>query len=386
MNKILPGVLLFSMMVASMQSHGQAARLADETIYAPNEKGVSLNPTAPSQALLSKFNIAPSECISEDLKKSVLEENNRNKIALRKTTPALFEKSSSVQPLFIWPTQPKSGFTDYGYYTINYLVDHNFSYPNQLLDYNCSGRTYDWGTGNHEGTDIILWPYGWKKMDDNVMEVVAAAPGIIINKKDGFFDRMCVNAGNPNWNGIIVEHADGSQAWYWHFQNGSATTKNIGDAVVAGEYLGRAGSSGSSTYPHLHFQVMDSLGATIDPFQGSCNSMNSTSWWQNQQPFNVPSVNRICTKQTQLEFYNCPDPEITNEVDTFSLGDSLWLWVYTRDLELNSQMQINIYNPSGTNVINWPFTVPWNTVATSYIRWFYVLDPWWVDGTWTFES
>ncbi|MBL0341117.1 MAG: T9SS type A sorting domain-containing protein [Bacteroidetes bacterium] len=386
MNKLLPGIILAAIFLSSYQANGQLHRMEDETIITPNHAVESTNPVAPSPAVLSKFTVAPAPCISAELKQSVMVENRRNKEALRQTNPGLFQRNSSVTPTFIWPTQPKSGFSDYGYYTINYLVDHNFSFPNQWLDYNCSNRTYDWGSGNHEGTDIILWPYGWKKMDDNVMEIVAAAPGIIINKNNSFFDRVCVNAGNPNWNGIIIEHADGSQAWYWHFQTGSATTKNIGDAIVAGEYLGRAGSSGSSNYPHLHFQVMDSVGGTIDPWQGSCNSMNSNSWWQNQQPYNVPSVNRICTKQTQLEYYNCPTPETTNEVDTFALGDSLWLWVYTRDLEFNSQMQLNIYNPSGTNVLNWQFVIPWATTATGYIRWYYVIDPWWVDGTWIFES
>jgi len=386
MKKNLQPIVIIALLFAPTLSIGQSFGITDETILVPVTTYQSTNPVPPSAAILSNFNIAPSECISNELKKEVMAENERNRILLRQSQPQLYEKSSSAPPTFIWPTPPKAASTDYGYYTVNFLVDHNFSYPNQLLDYNCAGRTYDWSGGNHEGTDIILWPYGWRKMDENIMEIVAAAPGIIINKRNNFFDRMCVNAGNPNWNGIILEHSDGSQTWYWHFQAGSATTKNIGDAVISGEYLGKAGSSGSSTYPHLHFQVMDSLGATIDPWQGSCNSMNSTGWWQNQQPYNVPSVNRICTKKTQVEWYNCPDPEITNEADTFALGDSLWMWLYTRDLETNSQMQLNIYNPSGSNVLNWQFVVPWATVATSYVRWFYVIDPWWVDGTWTFES
>ncbi len=386
MKNTLPILSLLTALISPTTGVSQTSRISDETILVPTTSYQSTNPTPPSPAVLSNFNFTPSECISGELKKEVMAENERNKTVLRHSQPHQFESNSAVPPTFIWPTQPKAGFNDYGYYTVNYLVDQNLSNPNQLLDYNCGGRTYDWSGGNHEGTDIILWPYGWKYMDENVMEVVAAAPGVIINKRNSYFDRMCVNAGNPNWNGIILEHADGSQTWYWHFQTGSATTKNIGDTVIAGEYLGRAGSSGSSTYPHLHFQVMDSLGATIDPWQGTCNSMNSNSWWQNQQPYNVPSINHICTKKTEVEWYNCPDPEITYEADTFALGDSLWMWAYTRDLEMNSQMQLNIYNPLGTNVLNWQFVVPWATVATSYVRWFYVIDPWWVDGTWTFES
>jgi hypothetical protein len=51
-------------------------------------------------------------------------------------------------------------------------------------------------------------------MEDNVMEIIAAAPGVIVDKRDGNFDKNCDNDGNPLWNGIIVEHSDGSQAYY----------------------------------------------------------------------------------------------------------------------------------------------------------------------------
>ncbi|MBK8873816.1 MAG: M23 family metallopeptidase [Bacteroidetes bacterium] len=124
--------------------------------------------------------------------------------------------------------------------------------------------------------------------------------GIIINKRNAYPDRSCLNNGNSAWNGIIVEHADGSEAWYWHFKTGSATTKNIGDAVVAGEYLGLAGSSGSSDWPHVHFQVNDSSGNFIDPWEGPCNPTTPVSLWQNQQPqctFCEPCMCRVITNR-----------------------------------------------------------------------------------------
>ena len=67
------------------------------------------------------------------------------------------------------------------------------------------------------------------------------------------------------------------------------------------------------------------------------------------------------------------------------MGDSLWLWAYTRDMTINSTMQLNMYNPSGANVLNWSFTNPWPTYPTTYVRWYYIIDPWFVNGTWTFE-
>ena len=366
------------------RAEAQYARY-DETISVPNTNVRSALPAVPSAALLSKANIPQMECISPQLKQQVQQENEMNRQQLKAAKHPFYNQRSSLLPSFAFPIQPKAGFSDYGYYTVQNLVDHNAAYPNQLLDYNCGSRTYDFATGNHEGTDYIYWPYAWRKMDEDIMEVYAAAPGIIINKRNAYPDHNCLNNGNFAWNGIIVEHADGSEAWYWHFKTGSATTKNIGDAVVAGEYLGLAGSSGSSDWPHLHFQVNDANGNFVDPYAGSCNPTTATSLWQTQHPYDVPSINRICTKSSQIDWYDCPNPEITYEKDTFQLGDSLWLWAYTRDMTINSTMQLNMYNPSGANVLNWSFTNPWPTYPTTYVRWYYIIDPWFVNGTWTFE-
>ncbi len=379
---------IISMLVLTATSTKLLAQSQIRTRCIPNSIIQTTQSKSPSPGLLSEVLIDHGACISEDEQKEIQLSIDQNVNELKLKNPKMFQKSLGgipSHPLFEWPTRSKAGFTDYGYYTVNFLVDQNLGFPNQLLDYNCGARTYDWGSGSHAGTDIILWPYAWRRMDEQVMEVIAAAPGIIVNKVDGNFDRNCNNNGSGTWNQINIRHADGSTAWYLHFKSGSLTTKSVGDSVITGEYLGTAGSSGSSSWPHLHFQVMDSTNALIDPWQGPCNSMNPDTWWFNQQPYNVPSVNRICTKKTQLDYYNCPNPEITYEADTFNLGDSLWLWIYTRDLDSSSTMQINIYNPSGQNVLNFPFTVPWQTIATTYLRWYYLVDPWFTQGNWTFE-
>jgi murein DD-endopeptidase MepM/ murein hydrolase activator NlpD len=352
-----------------------------------NENVRTANPIHPSAAYLTEVQFTGGPCISPQEEIAAIAEVRKNIALLKQAGKINLQTASVPQPDFIWPVQAKAGFTDYGYYTVNFLVDHNASFNNNLLDYNCGNRTYDWGSGNHKGTDIILWPYAWRRMDGGVMEVVAAAPGVIVSKTDGNFDRSCQNSGSGTANAIHVQHADGSIAWYWHFKSGSLTPKVIGDSVIAGEYLGTAGSSGSSSWPHLHFQVSDSAMNLIDPWDGSCNSTNAgNSWWQTQQPYDVPSVNRICTKGTEVDYYSCPTPELTLEKDTFNLGDSLWLWLYTRDLALNSSFQLNILNPLNQNVLNWNFTVPWATIATSYVRWYYIIDPWFVPGWWTFEA
>ena len=57
-------------------------------------------------------------------------------------------------------------------------------------------------------------------------------------------------------NYIIIRHPWGEFSLYAHMKPGSATVKP-GQTVKAGDVIGLVGSSGSSTEPHLHFQVCD---------------------------------------------------------------------------------------------------------------------------------
>lgn len=81
----------------------------------------------------------------------------------------------------------------------------------------------------------------------------AAADGTVIfagNKNDGY--------GNQ----VVVRHADGTQSRYAHLSK--LNVKN-GDGVTRGVPVGLVGSTGRSTGPHLHFEVMDSRGNRMDP-------------------------------------------------------------------------------------------------------------------------
>jgi murein DD-endopeptidase MepM/ murein hydrolase activator NlpD len=56
-------------------------------------------------------------------------------------------------------------------------------------------------------------------------------------------------------NHVIIEHADGSQAMYWHLQYKGALV-NVGDTVKAGQVIGKSGNTGYTAFPHLHFEVV----------------------------------------------------------------------------------------------------------------------------------
>jgi murein DD-endopeptidase MepM/ murein hydrolase activator NlpD len=72
-----------------------------------------------------------------------------------------------------------------------------------------------------------------------------------------------VSAGEQGAYGltVVVEHDSGIRTRYAHL---SAVAVRSGDVVVRGQDVGRVGSSGRSTGPHLHFEVLED-GRPVNP-------------------------------------------------------------------------------------------------------------------------
>lgn len=75
-----------------------------------------------------------------------------------------------------------------------------------------------------------------------------------------------IQSGNYGTAGemIAVKTSDGHIVRYLHMDNGSRQFK-AGDKINKGTVLGRVGSTGESTGPHLHIDVADSKGNYINP-------------------------------------------------------------------------------------------------------------------------
>ena len=65
-----------------------------------------------------------------------------------------------------------------------------------------------------------------------------------------------IEGGSIVGNCVIIDHGRGEYSLSAHLQSGSVRVKN-GDSVKSGDVIGKLGSSGNSTEPHLHFQLTD---------------------------------------------------------------------------------------------------------------------------------
>ena len=317
-------------------------------------------------------------------------EIDRN-IAALLANGAIAPATKAAGQLFQWPARLIPGAPDRVPNILSNYVDQNPAFPNQVRDWFCGTRTYDLASGyGHRGTDIAAFPFGWLKMDRNEMIAIAAAPGTIVLRTDGNFDRNCgtlatvPTTAQPN--AIYVRHADGSVAWYLHFKSGSLTPKQVGDTVVAGERLATVGSSGFSTGPHLHFEAHDAGGGIIDPYAGACNLLNADSWWAQQPSYWQPAVVRNVVGNAAPQFSDCALPDAPHASRTVTPGSTIYATTYLRDFLKNTTVQLRILRPDGTVFFEGPVTNTQADYVGSY--WYYTL-PLPLDaqvGTWRFQA
>jgi biotin carboxyl carrier protein len=93
-------------------------------------------------------------------------------------------------------------------------------------------------------------------------EVTAPAAGRVVaatgaEPDNGQFDlaALCANELVLYGNYVVIDHGGGELSILAHLRQGSVTVRP-GDTVRQGQTVARVGSSGSSLFPHLHYQLM----------------------------------------------------------------------------------------------------------------------------------
>lgn len=303
---------------------------------------------------------------------------------------SFFDKiiAQPIQGSLLWPLKPSLNFKGLSSRaTIGYF-DNDTSSGNKK-DYACGSHCYD----GHNGSDLGgVWPYTWYHMYYNTVQVVASAPGTIIEKADGFYDKICYSRWNLPVNYVLLKHADGSQTVYFHLKNGTVTTKPIGASVQADELLGYMGSSGSSSNPHCHFGVIDQNGKHVDPFfQGNapylanCNSSTNSSWFApgQQQSYFTTTLSDILTHyDIPSSTTNCINDEHPYIQEIFNPNDKICFGTYFSQIKANTSVIVNVYTPNNVLWNWWSFLSP-STNRENYtnISYKYTL-PSNIPGTW----
>lgn len=85
-------------------------------------------------------------------------------------------------------------------------------------------------------------------------KITAAREGVVVRAKEDGTKGGLKKKYRSHGNNIVVQHADGSRAGYWHLQHDGALV-NVGDTVTKGQVIALSGKTGFAFVPHLHFLV-----------------------------------------------------------------------------------------------------------------------------------
>jgi len=106
---------------------------------------------------------------------------------------------------------------------------------------------------SYDGVLSDQWHRGHDIAAQHGDPIVAPAPGTVVWTGDLAIHGI----------GVILDHGAGVYSGYWHM---SLIAVDPGDAVEAGDWLGNIGTTGLSTGPHLHWEVIVQ-GVDVDPVQ-----------------------------------------------------------------------------------------------------------------------
>lgn len=164
----------------------------------------------------------------------------------------------------------------------------------------------------HGGIDFVVDGSGIGNIN-----IIASKSGTVVYPTDksqiNFEDKgtTIVNGiiqQNPDGSGwgnyVTIQHADGTYTRYAHLAKGSITVM-AGDVVDQGQVIGKLGNSGTSTGPHLHFEILDVNMQRIDPEPFiDFNNPRPTSLNSGSFSLTTTSLSKIEFKAKMQDYYN----------------------------------------------------------------------------------
>lgn len=266
--------------------------------------------------------------------------------------------------------EPIVGTLNEDFFYTNYVDEGSGT---AIRDYTCGPKTYD----GHQGVDIVLPSFA--RMDAGV-DVVAAAPGTVVEAHDGEFDRQKAWSNAP-WNDVIIDHDGQLRTVYGHLKSGSVAV-TVGQSVAAGTKLGEVGSSGRSDMPHLHLELVQG-GTFTDPYGGTCSS--GRRYFLAPLPYQ-DEFRMIAAEVSDLAM----DIDIIKDglppATTIDENDAqATAWVHLHNGRTGAQVVFTFRRPDGVALDDIDVTLPSFYSMSWWWAWWdrWLLDPW--PGDWSVE-
>ncbi len=231
-----------------------------------------------------------------------------------------------------------------------------------------NAQTYD----GHRGLDIDVPSFRYM---DNNFPVNASADGTVTEIYQSSYDRN-LTCSTDQWNHVTLTHGNGFTTTYGHMKKNSVVV-SVGQNVVKGQKLGVVGSSGCSTYPHLHLETIDCNGNVIEPLKEGMFSSPPT--YTKSAPTTIMDTyirQPVVTSISQLQ-----DPG-TTEPTTVSAGVNFSVAMTVSHFKVGDSLTVEFYDPSNT-LQGFSYS---QTTST-----FYPMSHWWGNfylstlGTWTMK-
>ncbi len=105
------------------------------------------------------------------------------------------------------------------------------------------------------GTNEDTYTFGARLNAPGDGKIIALENNIEDNVRPGTVNEN-INDSNLAGNYIMIDHLNGEYSFMAHFKKGSIIV-SVGDTVVKGQEVGKAGNSGNSSGPHLHYHLQN---------------------------------------------------------------------------------------------------------------------------------
>jgi hypothetical protein len=293
-----------------------------------------------------------------------------NQSLLGPLTASATAAGASVQELNRYPFYPSGGVFGKDIAVLNYF---DVVSTGGIGDAFCGQNTYN----GHKGidSDVLSW-------DQQLagVPVFAVLDGTVAETHDGEPDMNVIASGQDS-NLVRIDHGDGHQTLYLHLKKNSVSV-SVNDTVRAGQQIGMIGSSGNSSWPHLHFASYYN-NSPLDPLAGPCRAGQSLFI---DQPENVvvPYIRDFSLTTENLSGWGGP-PDIPSTRGTWVQGSrTIYLWYNLISMTPNMTRQVRVRRPNDSiaytgSISNFSGTYDW------YWGWQYFTYNYNQTGEWTLE-